>query len=78
MSSLTKSESEPTPVPAVTPPAADPVILLDEFCRRLSAQSRLTELIAAFHCDETQSGHLAATTTEFNQRLAAFRQRPVE
>lgn len=64
--------------PPSAPQPAPPPILLEEFCRRASAEHGSTELLAAFHFDETRQGRLVGTTAEFNARLAQYRARPVE
>jgi hypothetical protein len=58
-------------------PAANPPIMLDEFCREMSAGDSRVELIAGFHASEVAEGRPQATRETFARRFTAYRKRPV-
>jgi hypothetical protein len=63
--------------PAADAPTANPPIMLDEFCRELSAGDSRVELIAGFHASEVAEGRTQATRETYARRFTAYRKRPV-
>lgn len=66
-----------TPAPAEAPKAVEGAVLLDEFCRELSATSRRVELIAGFHAAMTKDKRTKDSRTAFSRAFTTYCKRPI-
>jgi len=73
---MPKQTDEPKVADAVAAAPGDFPLSLDEFCQRLSASDRRTELIGAFHHVEKAAGRAQDTEGNFRARFDAFVSQP--